>query len=283
MTIGIGYPDAATTGVPLDTTVPTVATLRTTRAGQVIEGVRITAPPVIGHADVEMRNCLLPAGLLANGQHPTLDNCTIGNPAWMTAPRNFSTGLARDYGVGYGGFDARRCRVFGVGDGFSIGTDTLLEDCCVHDLYGFVKTGGGTNHCDGVQMWKGVGVVIRRCNIDPMGYKADGGSTSTSAVNVTAEFGNISDVVIEDCLLGGSYSYTLYVLHGSAGRASAVTVRRNRFRRDIYPKGSQYGIVQSHAGLDLTWGAGADSNVWADTGAPIPWDAPGYFNHPVFV
>jgi hypothetical protein len=120
-------------------------------------------------------------------------------------------------GVSGSGFTLRGADIHGTGDGVDVGSNVVVRDSWIHDLW--VASG---DHTDGVQSAGGSNVTITHNTIDASGAGVN------SAVIVGADLGPLSNTSITNNLLDGG-GYTLYA--GSDGKYSSgvITITGNRF------------------------------------------------------
>lgn len=272
---GYVYPSAYTTGVPAGTTLSTYnGNLTTSYNGQVIENLNVKGYIEVQHTDVIIRFCRVENYIRSNGNSPIIEDCTVAPPdsQWFDVNgQPTGNGIALDFGIGYSHFTARRVNIYGFGDAFKAAGSATIEDCYIHDLFAYLKGDGvSTNHCDGIQLVTGSNVVIRGNYIDPRDWYYTGEHTNngTSCVIIKADDGPISNVTVENNLLQGAGSYTVYAHPVGANTLTNIVVQNNRFMRNIWSMGSQYGVFQysQSAQAQITW----SGNVWDDTGVTIP-------------
>jgi hypothetical protein len=177
--------------------------------GTVIDGKDITVPLTISANNVTIRRSRIRAG------------------GWFIVAVDFDTtgtlledleidGLGQNGAKGvYGGpFTARRLNVHGTEDGIQF-TNSLIEDCYVHDL-----AAPGAPHYDGIVTDGAHDSIVRHNNVDV--------PNANSAIMIDNWAGAVSNVTASgNRLIGGSY--TVYSDGQFAGGPiSGVRVTRNR-------------------------------------------------------
>jgi hypothetical protein len=151
-------------------------------------------------------------------------------------------------GVAAGDFTIRRCDIHGWGDGAKINGNVVVEESSIFDLFQTSQS-----HNDGLQCMSGSNIVIRRNRIENLNH-------GNSCIFLSTSKGPISDVLIEDNLVNGGAT-TVFVSDKKRGHGppQRVTVRRNRFGRDLL-------FRPNLCTQTVVW----QDNVWADTGEAIP-------------
>lgn len=124
-------------------------------------------------------------------------------------------------GIGYGGYTARYGKIHNFSDGAKLEGGTL-EFCWIYNL----TQESASDHNDGIQASSGSNITIRGCRIS-----RTEGQIQTSCVIIGADLGNISNVLIEDCLFESlpGFQVALYWGHGGSWSASGCTIRNNFF------------------------------------------------------
>lgn len=141
--------------------------------------------------------------------------------------------------------------ISGTHDGISISSANVVVDTvCIHDL-GTAPTA----HNDGIEIYGGNHISIRNAEIHNQ-------NDQTSAINITNDYGAISDVTIENSILSGG-GYTIYV-RGDGASAKAVT--NIHFKNVTISQPGAYGVV-SYEGAP---GAIVEWDVKDAQGNPIP-------------
>jgi hypothetical protein len=243
---------ATGTSVPQSRVLTDRATqLNSSGAGQVIEGLNITAAVRIRHNNVVLKQCRISAPELvlvqADSGAPTgvvIEDCLIDGTN-IQGP----TGYNPD--AGGGGSIIRRCNIMGCENGIMIGENNQsIFDCWIHDLFT-----GGTAHTDGIQGTGGyTALTIRGCAI----Y-----STDTSCIIQQNEGGGFSGLVIDSNYLVINAGSACIVCRGdkTAGVVGAVTITNNKMQKIA---SGAYTDIQSVTGPVTFIG-----NTDAITGAPI--------------
>jgi hypothetical protein len=237
-----GFPNAANTGVRPGVQLQPSGSLNVTRDGQVVQNLHVTGTVTINANDVTLRNVLI-------------DN-TGTYPIRITSGRNLVVEDSEIDGNGSasvailpGSYTLRRVDIHDVRDGPRIeGNDVLIEDSHIHDLH---RIEGG--HHDAIQIRNGVGVVIRRNNLQA--YNATTRDPMNAAIQIGSLNGPLRGLVVDGNLMNGG-NYTV-----NAGKSSADPSywRNNRFGRNF-----RYGVLTGGPGV--VW---ESTNVDDDTGRPV--------------
>jgi hypothetical protein len=150
----------------------------------------------------------------------------------------------------------RRANIHGGVDGLKLGDHSRIECSFVHDMVSFASDpnqGGGATHNDAIQILSGSGLNI-------VGNTLVVGKDQNSAIQITQDFGAVSDVHIESNWADGG-GCTFNFAH-KGGASLAVAAHGNRFGRNSF---YACPILKS----TKTTLEAAD-NVWDDTGMPVP-------------
>jgi hypothetical protein len=216
-----------------------------TRKGAVVDGRLISGPVVIEADNVRIRRSLIRTsaryairvmpgfgGLVV--EDTEIDGLGQSGPA-----------------VASGGYTLRRVDIHDVTEGPRVGTGSVIESSYIHDL---VRCSGC--HIDALQSTGGSNIVIRGNNLQA--YNAATDDPMNAAYQFGEEFAPLRNVLVEGNLLNGG-NYT--VNGGGGGTTDAQVV----FRDNVFQRNFRYGAISSLGpGVDFD-----ESNVWADTGAPV--------------
>lgn len=237
-----GFPNASTTGPRAGVTLRPSGSINVTQDGAVIQNLHVTGTVTIDADDVTIRNTLI-------------DN-TGTYPIRITSGRNLVVEDTEIDGNGSasvailpGGYTLRRVDIHDVRDGPRIeGDDVLIEDSYIHHLH---RIEGG--HHDAIQIRNGVGVVIRRNNLQA--YNPATGDPMNAAIQIGSLNGPLRGLVVDGNLMNGG-NYTI-----NAGKSSPDPSywRNNRFGRNF-----RYGVVTGGPGV--VW---ETTNVYDDNGQPV--------------
>jgi Right handed beta helix region len=164
---------------------------------------------------------------------------------------------------GGGGYTCRRCDVHGAGQGFNVwgSAPVVIEDSFVHDLY--VREDLGSHNEDVITNGFSAGLTLRH-------NRLENGYGQTAAISLFADFAAVQKITVDDNLLAGG-GYTIY--GGSTcpkpycRQTSGIVVTGNRFSRQFFSKGGQYGPVADFdaAAPGNLW----SDNAWSDTAEPV--------------
>ncbi len=208
-----GFPDATNTGVPAGTSLkPYVGDLVIDTPNAVISGLAIQGTVTVNAPGVIIENCSIvntnPYSyyvVLTYGDTVVKD-CTIdGNNTNSNGINGGGTFLRND--------------ISGVENGIDPDDNTLIQDNYIHDLQA-----PGSPHYDGIELggWSNqTNITIRHNTVDM------GNHGQTGAINLTNDFGSISNVTIDNNLLKGG-SYTIYTdnSHGG-GPLTGISITNN--------------------------------------------------------
>jgi hypothetical protein len=250
-----GWPSAANTGVPSGHRLRSSGAMRVTTPGAVLDGLEV-------HGDISVE-----------ANNVTIKNSRIVNEGtWGIIQRQNASGLTvTDSEIRGNGKDQLQHAIFNLGGmvtirrtDMSIVSDAistsvgLIVDNYLHDPKYFPG-----DHLDMIQSNSGPNsgqqLVIRHNTIVNT-YE------QTSAIALFQDFGIQHDALIENNLLAGG-GYALYAGAGTKGKSSNIRVVNNVFSRQVFPDGGRFGPVAywDEDGSGNVW----QSNVWAETGAPV--------------
>ncbi len=159
-------------------------------------------------------------------------------------------------GIGGSDFTVRRCNIHGGVDGMKVGSNSVVECNYIHDMSSFASDpnqNGGPTHNDAIQILSGTNIRIT-------GNQLVAAKDQNSAIQVTQDFGVVSDLVVTaNWADGGGCSFNF----SHKGQPSlAVTANDNRFGRNSF-----FNCPILHS-LETT--LTASGNVWDDDGTPVP-------------
>jgi hypothetical protein len=257
-----GYPDATNTGVPAGATLsPYVGNLVINTPGAVISGLDIQGTVTIDAPGVTLENCRVtntnPGSyyvILTYGD-TTIQDCTInGN-------NTNSNGIN-------GGGTFLRNNIYGVENGIDPGSNSVIQDNYIHNLQA-----PGSPHYDGIELsgWGNqTNITIRHNTVDM------GNLGQTGAVNLTNDFGSISNVTIDNNLLKGG-SFTIYTdnSHGG-GPLTNIQITNNIIKSGQFGDFYFQTTNPTHSGnVDYDTGAALDSpSTGTSTSTPTAPAAP---------
>ena len=242
------WPDATNTGVPAGTVLTPSGSIRSSAAGQIIEGKHVTGYIEVRHANVIVRKCKVTPvtdfyGIFTSGSGTgvTIEDCEVDMSAYKRG--NKAIALERS------GARIRRCNIHHCEDGIYMSArDVVIEDNWFHD---FAVLEGDPHH-DGIQLTADQcsEVVIRR-NAVMLTYLASSCFTTGAVQNLTIE---------NNRMHGGAATLRIRGENGSTV-TSGVKILNNRFA-NWWVKGFPLDLV--NAGTIVVSG-----NVNDLTGAPI--------------
>jgi hypothetical protein len=150
----------------------------------------------------------------------------------------------------------RRANIHGGVDGMKLGSNGTVECSYIHDLSSFASDpnqGGGPTHNDAIQILSGSTIRVQNNQLLAA-------TDQNSAIQVTQDFGLVSDLVISGNYADGG-GCTFNFSH-KGGTSLAVTVTDNRFGRSSF---YDCAILESTQ-TTLT----RSGNVWDDDGTDVP-------------
>ncbi len=212
-----GMPDATTAGVQAGVTLTTyTGPMAITTPGTVIENRIINGELTVKASNVTIRNSVIQSdgwrGIEGeNSPNLRVENCDIigGN-------------LTNSGILGSGTFVGNDIRHVSIGIQLTNEGASTVRDNYVHDLF----YGNGDQHYDGLTLLGGQnGVVIEH---NTFSLPTDGGTASILIQNV---FGPVNDVLINNNLMYGDPSYTIYV---TGTQTTNVSVTNNYLDKGKY-------------------------------------------------
>ncbi len=196
-TSSAGWPDATNTGVPAGVTLTASGSLVITKAGAVISGLDISGTVYIDAPNVTLENCKITSAsaavvTIASGMTgAVVQNCEING-----------TGASSAGSIGiYGSGSFIDNNIYNVAKGVyvSVGSSgAVIENNYIHDLLA-----SGSPGYDGIEIDGGVSKVMISHNTVVNSHG------QTSAIMIDNYFGAVSNVSVNNNLLGGG-AFTLY-------------------------------------------------------------------------
>lgn len=244
-----GYPNASNTGVPVGTvltnyTGPSVITT----AGTVIDSKTITYGLDIRANNVTIRNCSIQVNdaffviLSDNGNTNFLiEDCEIDG----------GNNTSGDSAIGGYNYTIRRCNIHSLVDGLKVGSNTVVQDCYIHDLAMFQDS-----HNDGIQCLGTTSLQILHNTII-----VEDGATSAIILS-TGSADDMRNILINDNLMGGG-AFTVYGGYQAGvdqlSKVSNIQITNNKFTTQIFPNSGAFGPLTSRSSPVVVTG-----NVWYD-------------------
>lgn len=214
------FPSAADTGVPDGVKLQTVGSITVTKSGTVLQNLNITGALMINASNVTVRNSRVTTDDFAvirikSGMSGVLIDHVEVNGLGTSGSEN-SMGIMGPATITW-------CDIHGTENGVTPESGSVLKNSYIHSL-----GAPGSPHYDGVQIDGGLSNITIEHNTVLNGFD------QTSAVMIDNYFGPISDIVVNDNLLGGG-GYTVYS-DGSFnnGSISGVVYSNNRLRSGYY-------------------------------------------------
>ncbi|MDQ2958285.1 MAG: hypothetical protein M3Y42_15130, partial [Actinomycetota bacterium] len=217
------FPNASNTGVPAGTKLTPSKGFRTTKDGQVIDGLDVTGTIYVDNLNVVIRNSRIKSdqggwavdiGRNGPASLVILDSELDGNQSDQGGIRNQSNGSS---------WVGQRLNIHNGENGARLGGNAVLTDSWLHD---FVSDSSAP-HYDGIEIYEGSNNVVRHNSIN---LNRD----ETSCVNVQGDFGTVTNVVIDNNLLNGG-GWILNIRKIGAHPVTGTVVTSNDF-------GAQYGF-----------------------------------------
>ena len=224
-TTNTGWPDATNTGVPAGValqelsaanlpagvTMDSAGNLTVTQAGTVLSGLNIHGAVYIDAPNVTLSGCTITStnfyivNVASNATGAVVENCTING-----------TGMNNDgsYGIfGSGTFTGNN--IYNVENGIGTSGPATIQNNYIHDLLA-----SGSPHYDGIEIDGGSNVTISHNTII-------NSHDQTSAIMIDNYFGPISNISVDNNLLGGG-GYTVYDDgHFTGGSITGVSFTNN--------------------------------------------------------
>jgi hypothetical protein len=255
--IGDPFPDETSTGVPAGTELTPSGSLLIEREGTIVDGLDISGCITVQASHVLIRNTRI------RGRGECLGGYQIatGYDFWDIVVEDVEIdglGHADGAGICCSGFTVTRANIHDVGVGIHWNENVVVEDSFIHAL-----VAENESHNDGIMTNGDGGNAVFRHN------RIENPLTQTSAFAIFADFGGVTDVLVENNLFAGG-GWTVYA--GGGGEApSRLRFIGNRFSRRLFPDGGEFGPVTG-ASVDIEW----VDNVWHETGEPVelPLDGP---------
>lgn len=262
-----GYPTRESTGptIPISSLKPS-SSLKSEKAGQVIEGLDVTENIKIIHDDVTVRNVRLTMETAHYGLHISKKNdgsCpqdVVIENVEVSGTANLDDESIAVYSPCP--YTLRDSRIVDVGSAVRITHGTVIADNFILANH---RLDESDSHRSAIGLNGGANHVISGNNIDCEGPGCSG------ALVMYGDFAQVQDVLVENNLLNSTGSYCTYA--GSLDSkpypvAKDVRYVNNEFGRKHFPTCGRYGPL---AGRDSNGGPGFvwEANTWADTGEPV--------------
>lgn len=257
------WPGASNTGVPVGTTLTTVAGFHTTSNGQVIDSKLITGTLFVDHTGVVITKCSFTTPGTSSwcidvGSSGTA-SCTITDCELDCGTSD--QGGIRNQSTNGSSWVGTRLNIHNGENGVRMGGGSTLQDSWIH---GFVShQGDSLAHYDCVEMYEGDGNQILRNFLDL-------DKSETSCVNIQGDFATVTNAsVIGNKMQGGGWIVNIRGNPPGANPVDGVTVNNNVFgAAGLGGTGPTrvYGAVDAthvtfSGNTDLTTGANIDSMI----------------------
>ena len=254
-------PDGTNTGVPAGTRMTVInGNVTVTANGTVINAEDIKGFLYIKASNVTVKNSIIEGGMAtSNGAVIDIQSGTgivLDHDEVLVA--HPSVYLDDIWG---NNVTIQYLNIHGGVDGMKLGGNSTVQYTWIHDLTYFSSDpnqGGKSTHNDTIQILSGIGIHIQNNNLQAT-------STDNSAIQITQDYGTVTNVFIESNWAdGGGCTYNISG-HGPNGQLlsmSGITVTNNRFGPDRKFSGcailidDQTTITQS-------------GNVYDATGQPV--------------
>lgn len=250
-------PDATNTGVPPGVQLTVVnKDVTVTTDGTTIDAEDIHGFLVIKASHVKVTRSIVRGGVAtANGDGIRVvsgtDILIEDTEVAIATPSAFLDGVSGS------NFTLRRANIHGGVDGVKLGSNSRVECSYIHDLVSFASDpnqGGGPTHNDAIQILSGTNIYI-------IGNALIAAKNQNAAIQVTQDFGAVSDLHIESNYADGG-GCTFNLSHKGAASLTGVFTANNRFGRNSFYdcpmlKSTQTTLVST-------------GDVWDDDGKPIP-------------
>lgn len=206
------FPNPSNTGVPggWKPTRTRTTDLRVTKPGTVVQNVLLkNADLLVDAPNVTIRNVELLGGRINNMPSSTCRNGTVIENTTIMPPPGKSSSVDTEGVISYGGYTARRVKIWRRSEGFR---DGAVSDGCgpVKIFNSFAKIvipkGRCDLHADGIQGYDGPPLTVRNTTVDFYGA-----SCGTAPFFVPKEQGNTRATVNRLLVMGGGYPFRLGV------------------------------------------------------------------------
>jgi hypothetical protein len=249
-------PTAANTGVPPGVALTVVnGDVNVTQDGTTIDAQDIHGFVVVRASHVRITRSIVRGGIatangagirVASGTDLSIEDTEVG----LANPSAFLDGVSGS------NFTVRRSNIHGGVDGMKVGSNSTVECNFIHDMASFASDpnqGGGPTHNDAIQILSGATIRI-------VGNSLVAGRDQNAAIQVTQDFGAVSDLRIEaNWADGGGCTFNL---SHKGGATLAVTTANNRFGRNSF---YDCPILKSTQTI-LT----SSGDIWDDDQTPVP-------------
>jgi hypothetical protein len=195
-------------------------------------------PSTIDGGTVVIENKRFSGRLTVNGGHVTIRNSSFNFDDYYHVLVNGGTVVIEhsefdgmntatngdDIGASGENLTVRWSRFTRLVNAMRLSSHSVAEHNVITDPNDRYSDANGPAHTDGIEIYEGSHIVVRSNNIDIVG-----GIGATGCVNITTDFGDIDDVLVEDNdFTGGTWS--LYArLQGQGSSITNIRVRHNRW------------------------------------------------------
>ena len=159
----LGWPDVGSTGLRDPGVLKSSGSVSVSTNGAVVENLDIKGSISIDADNVTVRNVRV-----TNNGAKNLIDIKPGRSGILIEDVELDGRRVATHGVVHGGYTARRVNMYGVGDGFRAGSNTVIEDSWVHDL-GHDGAYDSSPHLDAVQSVGGYDITIRNNRLEGHG------------------------------------------------------------------------------------------------------------------
>jgi hypothetical protein len=195
--------------------------LRVTKAGSVVENVRIVgANLIIDAPNVIVRKVEVLGGRIVNDPGPTCQNGLVLEDVSVVRGANQTTRASDPPAIGTGGYTARRVKIDGTAEGFRVGGGNIgCGAVTIENSYASVRYPDecGDWHGDGIQGYGGAKLTIRNVTLHMVEGRGCGG---TAPFFYPADQGNTSVDIDKLLVSGGGYPFRL----GTGGKVRGLRV-----------------------------------------------------------
>lgn len=204
--------------------------------GAVIDGLRLMGTIYVAANNVTIRNCEITANEQSNAV--ILQDASFSGLVVQGCRIN-GVGLAFTGISSANEIKIENSEITGTCDGISVGSDFTIVNSRLHSF----SSTDTECHYDGIQVLGGKNGVIRHNSIILL-------QAQTSAIGLWTDFGDVSDITVENNIVGGG-GYTLYVVESEGRHLRHVRFFNNEISQEFSKMGGYWGAWYPSPALDV--------------------------------
>ena len=240
-----------TTELPARQTGPfTTGDISIRNPGAVIDGLRLMGTIYVAANNVTIRNCEITANEQSNAviqQDPGVSGLVV------QGCRINGVGLAFTGISAVNKISVQNSEITGTCDGLSVGSDFTIENSRLHSF----SSTDNECHYDGIQILGGKNGIIKHNSVILL-------QAQTSAIGLWTDFGDVSNVSVENNIVGGG-GYTLYLVESEGRHLSHIRFSNNEISQVFSKTGGYWGAWYPSPALDVV----ERSNTRYADGSPV--------------